>query len=162
MLIGAAALVVLGLVLTLVGGGEPPPRSELNTPTGAGTGTGAGAFVGQDPNAPGAKAPPPESPWGPGFLRMGLSFFVGYAVGAVLRAFLRLSLLFIGVIVLIHVGLAHLGMITVHWDQVERLWSAFTARVASDFGDLRTVLTGSLPQAGLGAMGLFAGLRRGR
>ena len=153
LIIAAGALLVLGLVLTLLGG-TSASHQQLNTPSGAGA-----ALVGEDPNAaPGQAA---GSPWGPGFLRMGLSFFVGFAAGAVLRAFLRLSLLFIGVMVLINVGLTHLGVITVHWDQCERLWSDFVARVETDFADVRTLLTGSLPQAGLGAMGLFAGLNRG-
>ena len=99
--------------------------------------------------------------WAPGFLRMGLSFFVAFAIGAVFRMFFRLAIMFVGVLALTIIGLSQVDLVTVHWGNIEQLWGGFVDRIGEDFGQLRTTLTGSLPQAGLGTLGLVAGFKKG-
>jgi len=156
LLAGAGVSVVIGLVLLIVepaaaptGGGATPPgggaglvpdgvaRSEL--PAGADGGT----------------------TWSPLFLKMGFSFFVGFAVGYVLRTFLKLTLLIAGVIALALFGLQQAGLVEVQWDRMGEMFDALIGHVREQASGLQTLLTGSLPAAGLGGLGLFTGFRKG-
>ncbi len=145
----AALLLLVGVALYFAGGGEPQ-----RTPVQPGT---AGAsFI----ELGGGEATQGQS-WAPGLMRMGFSFFVAFAIGSVFRSFFKISLLCVGIYALLTLGLQHLGYVTVHWDQLEGMWAGFTDRVSEDFGRLRTAITGSLPQAGLASVGLFAGFKKG-
>ncbi|MBI5850256.1 MAG: hypothetical protein HZB39_04345 [Planctomycetes bacterium] len=58
------------------------------------------------------------------------------------------------------VGLTQLDWVTVHWEAISSAFDRFVANVEREAGSFQTLVTGSLPQAGLAGLGLFAGLRR--
>ncbi len=152
----AGLLLVAGGVLYVLEGGSAPETEPIQMPAGT---AGAG-LVELGPTATtGATAA--EKSWSPGLLKMGFSFFVAFAIGSVFRSFFKLSLLFVGVLALILIGLQQGGFITVHWQEFDGLWANFTSRVEEDFAQLRTTITGSLPQTGLAGLGLFAGFKKG-
>ncbi|MEM7202052.1 MAG: FUN14 domain-containing protein [Planctomycetota bacterium] len=151
----AALLVVVGLILSLTAP-EPEPVAPPALPDGV-----ASSFVGEGGKASQTGASSGSSSWAPGFMKMGFSFFAGFAMGAVLRAFLKMTVIFVGLLFLAMAGLSYLGLVTVHWEHFDQLWQTFSERVSGDFGNLQTTLTGSLPQAGLGSLGLFAGVKKG-
>lgn len=101
-----------------------------------------------------------EREMSPAFLKLGFSFFAAFAVGLAIRSFMRLALIFIGLQILALVGLTQLDWVTVHWEAISGAFDRFVANVEREAGSFQTLVTGSLPQAGLAGLGLFAGLRR--
>ena len=96
----------------------------------------------------------------PFFLKGGFGFFLGFAMGYALRAFFKLALLVCGVFALGLTALAYTGLVEIDWTTMGGYFDAFVERVRAEAGDFRTFLTGSLPSAGMAALGLVAGFRR--
>ena len=69
-------------------------------------------------------------------------------------------MIFVGVLILALMGMSHLEWVTVTWTAISGAFDQFTTKVQNETGSFQTFITGSLPQAGLAAMGLFAGLTR--
>lgn len=156
----AGLLVVVGAISSFVGGGESSLQSAApggNVPVGAAglTGNQSGS-----PSATPEEQPAESSAWSGGMLKMGFSFFVAFAVGYLMRVFVRVSLIVIGSIVLLLTWFSYLGFVTVNWAEMETVFDAFVDRIGTDFENFRTMLTGSLPQAGLGGLGLVAGFKK--
>lgn len=188
LLIGAGVFVLLGVVLIPFEGspesdlstssgqtaGQQGPGQEGagqegsgNLPPGIVTGFDAGnpqAGGGQpgDPQAQGAEldGQPDSQDLSPVFLKLGFSFFVGFAVGYAFRAFVKLALIFVGLQLLALFGLSYVEWVTVNWEVMGSAWDGFAERVASEVQTFKSFLTGSLPQASLGATGLYAGFRK--
>lgn len=155
----AAMLLVAGAVLTLTGV-EPEPE---RTPAGAAPTGAASSFI------EGGTVDPPEGSqsessaaptWGLGFLRMGFSFFVGLSVGYLLRAFLRICLVVLGAVFLLLTWFAYLEFVTVNWEVMEQTFQGLVDNIGEDFDQLRSMLTGQLPQAGLATLGLVTGFKK--
>lgn len=159
LLLLAGVCVVIGVVLLIVEGGAGPQTSGGggNTPSG-------GAGLAPD-GVSRAELPQGEqesdTAWSPLFLKMGFSFFVGFAIGYVFRTFLKLSLLAAGVIALALFGLQQAGLVEVHWEKMSGMFDAVMGHVREQASGFKTLLTGSLPAAGLGGLGLFTGFRKG-
>ena len=151
----ATVLVVLGAVLTFAGS-----TPETAPSPGAAPGAAAALVDGgsHDPNAPSSESG--TSAWGSGFLRMGFSFFVGLTLGFLLRAFLRVTLMVLGSVFLLLTWFTYLDFVTVNWEAIELVFQHLGDRIGMDFGHLRSILTGHLPQAGLGTLGLLAGFKK--
>ncbi len=100
------------------------------------------------------------SGWPPAMVKGGLSFVVAFAIGFALRLFIRLSMIYLGLVCLTLLGLSWLGWVEIHWavpgDQFETLASG----LREQFESFRSFLQGSLPAAGMAGLGLFAGLRK--
>ena len=152
----AGGLFAVGLVLHFAGGGgdAAAPISTQPPDTAAALVEGGTGPAGEPSTESSA------SSWSPGLMRMGFSFFVGFSIGYLMRAFLRLALIGIGLWFLVNAGFAHLGFLTVNWDVMEEVFAGFAARIGDDFDQFRTVVTGRLPQAGLGTVGLIAGFKK--
>lgn len=163
LLIGAALLTVGGLLLSAFS--EPSPPAAAPSPSSAAGEGGEGALGAHllPTTTPPATTPQPapQPDVGSGLTTMGFSFFIGFAIGILLRTFLRLVLVFVGLMALVLLALDQADLVTVHWQQLDAWWSTFGDRISADFEHLRTALTGRLPQAGLAALGLFAGFRKG-
>lgn len=153
LLVVASVLFLVGLMLRFVGDAE-----SATQPTGA-PGIGSALIdggTGTESSTEGTGA----AAWSPGLMALGFSFFVGFAVGTLLRVFVKLALVVAGLVFLSLTGLSYLELVTVNWDAMDQIFQNFAARIGSDFDSLRTVVTGRLPQAGLGALGLVAGLKK--
>jgi len=162
LILAAAMLVLLGAVFSLVGSdaAAPAPAPGTQLPSGA------AGLVGSQGGGPGTSPrtvpaePGGSAAWSGGMLRMGFSFFVAFAVGYLMRVFVRISLIIVGAIVLVLTWFSYIGFITVNWQEMEVAFNSFVDRIGTDFDEFRTMLTGSLPQAGLGALGLVAGFKK--
>ena len=99
--------------------------------------------------------------WAPLLAKGGLSFFIAFCIGYALRTFLKGTMLVIGVVALAIFGLQKAGIVdNINWEKAQGYWDSLTANVGEQFESLKTFVTGSLPSAGSGGVGLVAGFRR--
>ena len=156
----AAVLVVAGLIGVFIEE-DAPAETMGGGPAGAGalasnlTAGGESGGAGGDGGDGGTKT------WSPALMRLGFSFFVGFALGYALRAFFKIAMLVAGLIALALFGLTQLGVVDVDWTRMEELYQGLVGNISEQFSNLKGALTGSLPQAGLAIAGLMAGLRKG-
>ena len=103
-----------------------------------------------------------EAPfWPPLLAKGGLSFFLAFCVGYALRAAMKVTMILVGLIVLATLGLQQVGVIeSIDWTRAEAFWDSLTANLGEHFKSLGDFVSGSLPTAGSGALGLVAGFRR--
>lgn len=182
----AAILSVLvmagGLALGVVAGGDA--ASAPSTQTAAGTAAGgeaggasgivSGLAPGDDPlgggvggdddateeaDGDGAIAAA-DDPWSPAVFRMGFSFFVGFAIAFALRAFVKLSLISLGMFFLALFGLQYAGFIEVNWAAIGDRYESVRDWLAVELDSFRAFATGYLPSAGMALAGLATGFRR--
>lgn len=153
----ALLLGLSGLALTRTRANDVQPAS-----TGAASGLdlNAAAF-----NAGGTQlgAAPEEEPslWAPLAMKGGLSFAIAFAVGFALRTFMKLTMVVFGVVALAIFGLQKAGIVgEVDWTVAQGHWDTLTANVGKQFESMKTFVTGSLPSAGAGTVGLVSGFRR--
>lgn len=99
--------------------------------------------------------------YSPFFIKGGFSFLIAFCVGLAVRMFLKVTGLFIGVVALALFLLNKAGWVDVDWQTMSDQWDRISGTIANQADGLRTFITGSLPAAGLGALGLFAGFKKG-
>lgn len=165
MLAVSAGMVVVGLIVALFepGGAEDPLMARQGGPQNPG----AALVPGGTELVPGG-VPTPEGEtqetggtvWSPAFLKMGFGFFVGFAIGFTLRTFLKLALFACGLMFLAMFWMSSAELITVEWERIGALFGGWFERVGEEITGLQSMITGSLPATGLGAFGLYAGLRK--
>lgn len=153
LLIAAAALLlVAGLVLKLV---EPSPPAGMTASS-----AGASSLVdGQGNPIPGTQGD--DAQWAPGFLKMGFSFFVCFAIGYAARKFLKVGLVFFGVMFAFLFLASYFNYVTINTGAMSADWERLVDGAKTQFDSFKAFLTGSLPAAGLGTLGLYAGFRQG-
>lgn len=150
LLVVAGLLLVTGVVLKLI---EPTPAPGTMS-------AGSASLVdAQGQPIPGSGQAEPD--WAPGFLKMGFSFFVAFAVGYAARKFLKVALVVAGCIFAVFFLGQYVGALEVKWQVMEGWWDGFTANAGKQFESMKTFITGSLPAAGLAGLGLFAGFKAG-
>jgi len=134
--------------------GVPLPKTGEKLPEPGETGgTGKGGDV-----APDGEAFLDE--WSPTLVRGGLSFFAAFWIGFALRTFMRICGIFVGLFTLGVLGLQQMGWITVEWAVAQEQFAALPAFLGEQFSGFKTFLQGSLPSAGMAAVGLYAGLQK--
>ena len=101
------------------------------------------------------------SDYSPFFIKSGFSFLVLFFVGMAARMFFKIGGLFVGVLALVLIGMNELGWIVVHWDVMSDQWDSVAGKIVDQADGLKTFITGSLPAAGAGSVGLFAGFKKG-
>lgn len=160
-LIGVATsfLVIGGCLQAFGSTGEVP-----QTVTG-GTGAEANTLVGGagQPGSVQAGTATTESGtkgWAPFFLKGGFSFLVAFSVGFAVRVWLKVAALILGSFCLGVFVLSYKEVLSVDWNTLGTWWNSIAGRVASESLDFKTFVTGSLPQAGMAAVGLFTGFKR--
>ncbi len=99
--------------------------------------------------------------WSPMFLKLGFSFFVGFALGFALRFFFKITLIATGLILLAIYGLSQADIIQVDWNALEQLYDSSIDWISGQAGTLKEFLTGNLPAAGSAAFGLLVGFKKG-
>jgi uncharacterized membrane protein (Fun14 family) len=98
--------------------------------------------------------------WSPVLLKGGLSFFLGFCIGYAVRTFFRISAVVIGLVGLAIFGLSYAGVLNVDWHMIEQGFDRIVAGVKEQASGFQAFITGSLPSAGLAAMGLFTGFKK--
>jgi uncharacterized membrane protein (Fun14 family) len=152
---GAPALAPVGQA-----NGAGQARSFL---PGAPTAEPAGA--GQAPAAGGAEPGPvpaaaPLEVWSPVMVRLGFGFIAGFCIAYLLRAFVRVAALALGLAVLLVLGLQYAGLVQVDWAAIDGHYQASAQWLTGQFAGFRQFVTGQLPSAATGAAGLAIGLKR--
>jgi uncharacterized membrane protein (Fun14 family) len=103
----------------------------------------------------------PASPWAPLLMKGGLSFAVAFAAGYALRTFLKLSIVIAGIVALAIFGLQKAGIVgEIDWAVAQGHWDSLTANLGRQFESFQAFVTGSVPSAGAGTVGLVSGFRR--
>ena len=173
--IGASSLVLLAGV-GLAGYEQlagPSARSGEQgvAPRNVGTGE-RGSLVGRSEFLPGEGAggssPPGDATlegeggasYSPSLLKGGLSFFVGFCCGYAARAFLKVSAIVAGVVLLAIFGLSYAGWLTVEWSVMETQFNNLFTSLKGQAADFQAFITGSLPSAGMAGLGLFTGVKK--
>ncbi len=164
---------VLGLCFLLLVGGailyftaeKPIPAGSNSLDSGSNM---RGASL--NPAAFGTENSPPAEPssaaeWSPIMLRLGFSFFAGFAMGYALRTFFKLVLIVAGVLILILMGMSAVEtekgqLLVMNWDAMGTLFDTFVSRLGQEAGNIKEFITGSLPTAALATVGLYAGWRK--
>lgn len=152
------------------GGGLPAGSSALTggAPAGgaAASSLGPGGISlpgGEDPGTPQSSANGLDDvPWSRALVTFGFSFFVGFAIGYAARAFLRISLVFLGVFLVgLFLFLLHSkGWVQIEWNAMEASFNAAMNTLGDEFSRFRNFITGSLPQTGMAGLGLWTGFRK--
>ena len=175
----AGLLIAVGVITAFAGTGASPSADTLTAsgPVGAvPAGPGANRLLpGSVPSGPtepgettepgGSAVPPPAEgetgvTWSPALLRGGISFFAAFALAFAFRSFLKIALILVGIWAGAMFYFSYLGWIEVHWDVIDAAFNAMTANVGEQFKSVQTFITGSLPSAGMGGLGLYTGFRR--
>ncbi len=99
--------------------------------------------------------------YSPFFIKGGFSFLIAFCVGLAVRMFLKVTGLFVGVVALALFLLNKAGWVDVDWQTMSDQWDRFSGTIASQADGFKSFITGSLPAAGMGALGLFAGFKKG-
>lgn len=98
--------------------------------------------------------------YGPAVFRFGFAFFVGFAIAHALRAAFKLVILVSGVVLLLLVGLQMAGMITIHWDAMEGVYTSASQWLSTQTQSLSTFVRGAIPVSGTTLAGLGLGLTK--
>jgi uncharacterized membrane protein (Fun14 family) len=164
----AGFLLVSGVALqafALVRGDRPPEGGKVVSDKGTLIEVGGAGFVESPdrPGAPGEGAGEKDSAfqeWSPALMKGGLSFFLGFCIGYAVRTFFRISAVVIGLVALAIFGLSYAGVLNVDWQSIQHGFDKVVAVVKDQATGFQSFITGSLPAAGLAAMGLFTGFKR--
>ncbi len=84
----------------------------------------------------------------------------GKAVAYAARWAFKIALLVAGLLFLALLGLQHWGIVNVQWGLMEKHYDGASRWLSENSGAMTTFVTGALPSAAAGGLGLFAGLRR--
>lgn len=99
-------------------------------------------------------------PYSPGMVKIGFGFVAGLSLGLFLRNFLRLTLSFVGLVLLAILGLEYVGFVQVHWEALGQGFDNLVAGLGDQFESFKTFVTGRIPATGSALAGLWAGFRR--
>ncbi len=97
----------------------------------------------------------------PATLRIGASFLGAFALGMIMRKFLRWSLLIVGIAALSIFLLRKSGMINMPWDEIEGQVREGATWMQSQAGSVKEFLTGYLPSSAAALVGGIIGFWRG-
>jgi len=166
----ARVLLVIGILLTLAGGGawiasaftgggEP----EASAVDGHAGGLVQGLADNGDASArerPRAREQSALSEWSPTIFRLGFGFVVGFAIAYALRAFLRLAILILGVILIGLFSLQYFGVVSVDWNAMSGGYDTVMDWLHVQFASMKSFVQGALPSTASAAAGFFFGFRR--
>ncbi len=90
----------------------------------------------------------------------GLSFFLGFCLGYVLRLVAKVAIIAVGAIYFCLIVLSHYGIITVDWGSFQHIVQQLLLNTESQLEGLRGMVTHSLPSITMGGVGMWRGLKR--
>lgn len=83
----------------------------------------------------------------PAVFRLGFSFFLGFAIAYALRAFVKVSLVAIGLFALLLFGMQYAGLVEVRWAAIGDRYDSAAAWFEGQFASFRAFVLGYLPSA---------------
>ncbi|MCD6339581.1 MAG: hypothetical protein J7M29_09420 [Verrucomicrobia bacterium] len=173
-----AVMLLIGVALHLGSGGSAPaakaqsPKAEAESVAPAGSSLRQGfaestpapetAPAGENASLPEpSKEPARTDPaLAPFFVKGGFGMLIGFAIGYAIRLFMRLTLFVVGVYFLILTMMAYAGWVEIHWAEMFADFRSLFGGLSQQFASFRHFLNGSIPSAGLTALGFYIGARR--
>jgi uncharacterized membrane protein (Fun14 family) len=139
------------------------PQVDRSGTNGSGVPGGASALVEARAAPDGGVEPEPRTidTAAPAIFRFGLSFLAGFALGFVLKKFIKISLLVGAVLAAAIWGLQASGLFTLPWDQIHTHISDSLSWMKGQAEGFKEFITGYLPSSMAAAAGVFIGLWRG-
>jgi uncharacterized membrane protein (Fun14 family) len=99
--------------------------------------------------------------WSPALIKGGLSFFVGFCLGYLLRTFLKVGAIVVGLVFLCLFGLVQLGVVPeLDWQVLGDYYGRAVERIRAELAGFKSFAGGSLPAAGMAGIGLLTGFKR--
>lgn len=98
--------------------------------------------------------------WSPALFKLGFSFFVGFCVGYALRTFVKVSIIGIGLILLVLLGLQYGGLVDIKWAMMEQRYDGIAEWLKTETTSFTRFVRGALPSAASVTGGLVMGFRR--
>ena len=98
--------------------------------------------------------------WSPVLMRGGMSFLLGFCVGFALRAFFRISAVFVGLVVLAVLGLDYAGAADINWVAIQEWFNTTLGSLKEQTSGFRSFVAGSIPTVGMTGVGLFTGFKK--
>lgn len=160
----AVATMAAGVALPMVTDSASSPSADSASVQTPADGLAMGLNPTSDPTSDDQPAAddPSDSPWSGAIFRLGFSFFAGFAIAFALRMIFRTAVLFIGLFLLMLMGLQYAGIIEVKWALIEQQYDSIAAFLSAQTETFSTFVTGYLPSTGSAAAGLAAGFLRRR
>lgn len=158
------ALALLMAVAGLVAGGPSSRAPSSASPAPEGSSAflpGSGSTPAGAGDSQAAEPPSTLEKWSPAMVKVGFGFAAGLALGLFLRNFIRLTLTFAGLVLLVILGLEYLGYVTVEWQAMRDSFDALGSSLGRDLSGFKTFVEGRIPAAGTALVGFWAGFRRG-
>lgn len=90
----------------------------------------------------------------------GLSFFLGFCVGAFLRVAAKTVAIIIGGMYCCLILLSHYGVIAVDWGVFQQIIHQFLLNTQPHLESVQHVIRASLPSATMGGLGIWRGLKK--
>lgn len=99
--------------------------------------------------------------WAPLLAKGGLSFLLAFCVGYAVRVALKVLFLAVGLAALAVFGLQYAGFLgEVQWDRLTEFWEIGVAAAKDQADGFQAFVSGRLPSATSGGLGLLVGFRR--
>lgn len=98
--------------------------------------------------------------YAPAMMRFGVSFLGGFALGWVMRRFLRWTILIVAVVGMSIFVLKKTGMIDLPWDRIQDNVDEGSTWLQTQAGSVKDVVKGYLPSGAAAVVGVFFGWRR--
>ncbi len=98
--------------------------------------------------------------YGGAVFKLGFGFFAGFALGYLLRAFVKITLIVAGAIILGLFSLQYFGVITVDWQRISGGFDTLSAWVGEQTKGFVNFVTGVLPATAAGMAGAAVGFVR--
>jgi uncharacterized membrane protein (Fun14 family) len=136
--------------------GSSDPARDTSTVSNHGSGT--GTLRQKDESAVTEDAT--DEVLAPAALQGGFSFFAAFAAGYALRAFLKLSFVYVGLVFLTIFFLSWIGWLDVRWEVPQEQFASLTETLKRQFESFQAFIGGSLPSAGMAGLGLITGLKK--
>lgn len=157
---GASKLLLGVAVVSVCAGGVMYFLSSGDAPSGGATpplGAGLTAQSGSET----ALEPDPLRPWSQFFMKGGGGFLLGFSVGYAARQFLKVSALFVGIVLLAIFGLHATGVIEVDFLRLEGMFDRAWEWLTQQFSASRAFLESNLPSGTAATGGALFGFKRG-
>ncbi len=147
----ALILVVLGLLTwTRTPSGQAPQ---------AGAPAGGSALAESSPAQAGSSTA--AKPKSPALFRFGVSYIAGFFFGWLCRKSIKVGLIAAGAAAAAIAVARHTGFIDLDWASLQAHVTQSLAWLHGELGAIKHLLTGYLPSAAAGCVGIFMGARRG-
>jgi len=90
----------------------------------------------------------------------GLSFFLGFCLGAFLRIAAKTVAIVVGGVYCCMILLSHYGIVAVNWGEFQQIISQLLLNTQPHLESLQHVIRASLPSAAMGGLGIWRGLKK--